>query len=93
MQNDRGGPGFAQNKSGKRSSHERYDQDGRSAFYNMNKHNPKLKNINKFEVSISNSTYKEYNNYLRNKERQHLKAQTIKMRDLIDFQLKQIDNL
>ena len=44
-------------------------------------------------MAISNSTYQEYNNYLRGKEKQHLKAQTIKMRDLIDYQLRQIDSM
>lgn len=53
----------------KKQNHERYDQDGRTANRMLHRKNRKLKTIGKVEVSLSNSTYLEYNNYLKNREK------------------------
>ena len=62
-------PKDSQKLGPRKSNLERYDQDGRTANRVFKKKNRKLKTIGKVEVSISNSTYKEYNSFLKNKER------------------------
>lgn len=51
---------------------ERYDQDGRAVKHNIEKKNRKLKTMSKVDVPITNSTYREYNNYLTSKEKKSL---------------------
>lgn len=53
-------------KMAKHRSTERYDQDGRT--FTRKIQNRKLKKMGKIDVPMSNSTYRDYDNYLSAKE-------------------------
>jgi hypothetical protein len=55
-------------KERKHRTAERYDEDGRAANRKLEKKNRRLKTLSKVDVPISNSTYKDFNNYLSTKE-------------------------
>ena len=75
----------------KYKGNERYDQNGRSSV-RKTKHR-RLRTIGKVDVPITNSTYRDYNNYLNAKEQRSLNKQTIKKKKLINAQMKKLENI